>query len=94
MTSRHSVAATVALLAATLVWGSTFLVTKASLADLNPSSFLLWRFGVAAIVLVATGYRRVLALTAVLNTGRPSGSVLRGLIGLMLVTSGMFQNFT
>ncbi|GAA4413392.1 DMT family transporter [Fodinibacter luteus] len=44
--------ATAALLAATAVWGSTFVVTKGSLDELDPASFLTWRFGVAAVALL------------------------------------------
>lgn len=43
---------TVALVAATAVWGSTFAVTKGSLDAIHPSSFLMWRFGVAAATLL------------------------------------------
>jgi drug/metabolite transporter (DMT)-like permease len=45
--------AVVALLAATVVRGSTFLVTKQSLPELAPGPFLTWRFGIAAAVLLA-----------------------------------------
>jgi drug/metabolite transporter (DMT)-like permease len=85
---RRGIIATLALMAATLVWGSTFLVTKSSLDDLSPSSFLLWRFGVAAVVLVATGYRHVLALT---EKERRTGLIL-GLAlaaGFLLQTTGL-----
>jgi drug/metabolite transporter (DMT)-like permease len=39
-----------ALLAATAMWGSTFVVTKESLDQLPPAPFLVWRFGIAALV--------------------------------------------
>ncbi len=43
-------AASGALLFATAAWGSTFVVTKSSLGELAPATFLLWRFGVAAVL--------------------------------------------
>jgi drug/metabolite transporter (DMT)-like permease len=53
-----------ALVGATAVWGSTFLVTKVSLPEISAASFLVWRFGIAAIVLVvAAAPRRLRALT-------------------------------
>ena len=54
--------ATLALVAATAVWGSTFLVTKSALPETSPSSFLAWRFGLAAAVLLLVGPDRVRAL--------------------------------
>ncbi len=42
-------AACAALLGATVAWGSTFVVTKASLDELAPATFLAWRFGIAAV---------------------------------------------
>jgi drug/metabolite transporter (DMT)-like permease len=43
--------AVIALVAATVVWGSTFLVTKEALGTTPAASFLVWRFGLAAVVL-------------------------------------------
>jgi drug/metabolite transporter (DMT)-like permease len=54
-----------ALVAATAVWASTFLVTKRSLEAMAPTSFLMWRFGVAALVLLVVGHRQVGALSGV-----------------------------
>ena len=51
---RRTAPATAALLAATAVWGSTFMVTKDSLDELPPASFLLWRLGIAAVALLAS----------------------------------------
>lgn len=45
--------AVAALVGATAVWGSTFVVTKQSLEHLAPATFLAWRFGLAAIALVS-----------------------------------------
>ena len=38
-----------ALVGATAVWGSAFVVTKDALASMSTSSFLLWRFGLASL---------------------------------------------
>ncbi len=46
-------AAAGALLLATAAAGSTFVVTKSSLDQLAPATFVVWRFGIAALVLVA-----------------------------------------
>jgi drug/metabolite transporter (DMT)-like permease len=56
--------AVVALIAATAVWGSTFVVTKQSLAQIAPATFLAWRFGIAAAVLVAIRPTKVWALSS------------------------------
>ena len=42
--------ASVALLAATAVWGSTFVVTKDNLVSFPAASLLTWRSGLAAAV--------------------------------------------
>ena len=69
--------AVVALIAATAVRGSTFVVTKQSLAQIAPATFLAWRFGIAAAVLVAIRPAKVRALS--------SGERRRGLgLGLLL----------
>ncbi len=60
---RSSLAAAAALLGATVVWGSTFVVTKEALDSVGPGSLLTWRFGIAALVLNAVGGRRARALT-------------------------------
>ena len=81
-------AASGALLLATAAWGSTFVVTKSSLTELAPASFLLWRFGIAALVLILVSVRRTLALS-------PS-DVRRGVVlgvflgvGFLLQTTGL-----
>lgn len=56
--------AVLALLAATFVWGSTFLVTKQALPGTSAASFLVWRFGVAALVLVLLRPAAVVALSS------------------------------
>ena len=50
--SHSTIPAVVALLAATAVWGSTFVVTKDSVDELAPASLLTWRFGIAAVALL------------------------------------------
>ncbi len=55
--------AVIALLGATAVWGSTFLVTKDSLDTLSVANLLFWRFGIAALVLLAVAPGRWLHLT-------------------------------
>ena len=55
--------ATAALVAATAVWGSTFVVTKGSLDELDPASFLTWRFGIAAVALLLVRPRSAARLT-------------------------------
>jgi drug/metabolite transporter (DMT)-like permease len=81
-------AASGALLFATAAWGSTFVVTKSSLTELAPATFLLWRFGVAAVVLLAVSARRTLALR---RTDRWRGVVLGVLLGggFLLQTTGL-----
>jgi drug/metabolite transporter (DMT)-like permease len=56
--------AVVALIAATAVWGSTFVVTKQSLARMAPATFLAWRLGIAAVVLLAIRPAKVRALSS------------------------------
>ena len=81
-------AASGALLLATAAWGSTFVVTKSSLDQLAPATFLVWRFGIAAVVLVAVSTRRVRALT---STDRWRAVVLGVLLGagFLLQTTGL-----
>lgn len=81
-------AASGALLLATAAWGSTFVVTKSSLAELAPSTFLFWRFGVAALVLGLVSGRRVRALS---STDRLRALALGGFLGggFLLQTTGL-----
>ena len=76
--------ATAALLAATVVWGSTFAVTKDALAGFAPAALLTWRFGLAAVVLAAVGGRRVGALS-VAERGHAT------LLGLFLAAGFLLQ---
>lgn len=80
--------ASASLLLATAAWGSTFVVTKSSLDELAPASFLLWRFGIAAVVLLALSARRSRALS---RTDRWRAVVLGMLLGVgfLLQTTGL-----
>jgi drug/metabolite transporter (DMT)-like permease len=72
------------LVAATAVWGSTFVVTKGSLDQLAPASFLVWRFGIAALALLLARPRAVTRLApaewrhaAVLGAALSAGFLLQ-----------------
>jgi drug/metabolite transporter (DMT)-like permease len=80
--------AAAALVAATAVWGSTFVVTKQSLPDMSAAPFLTWRFGIAAAVLLVARPDRVRALT---QTDRRRGLLLGLLLGsgFLLQTEGL-----
>jgi drug/metabolite transporter (DMT)-like permease len=85
---RSRLPAAAALLAATTVWGSTFIVTKDNLQAFPPPSLLTWRFGVAAAVLTTIGWRRIRALN---GSERRHGTLL-GLflaVGFLLQTRGL-----
>jgi drug/metabolite transporter (DMT)-like permease len=45
--------ALVLVAAATVVWGTTFSLVKAALADSGPLTFLAWRFALAAVLVLA-----------------------------------------
>jgi drug/metabolite transporter (DMT)-like permease len=80
----RKIAATAALLAATAIWGSTFLVTRRSLPGISAASFLTWRFGIAAAVLILARPGRLRALT---RAERRHGLIL----GLFLGTGFLLQ---
>ena len=77
-----------ALVAATAVWGSTFVVTKQSLTDMAPAAFLTWRFGLAAAILLIARPGRVRELSA---TERRRALLLGALLacGFLLQTTGL-----
>ena len=82
--------ASVALVGATAAWGSTFVVTKSSLDELAPATFLAWRFGVAALVLLVVTFRRTTALPrADVRRAVVVGALLGG--GFLLQTTGLEQ---
>jgi drug/metabolite transporter (DMT)-like permease len=70
------------------VWGSTFIVTKDTLHSFEPSALLAWRFGIAAAVLTAVGWRRIGALN---GTERRHGALLGSFLaaGFLLQTRGL-----
>lgn len=76
--------AVLALVGATALWGSTFVVTKQSLGDNPPASLLVWRFGVAALVLGTARPGAVLALT-------PAERVHGTLLGVFLGSGFLLQ---
>jgi drug/metabolite transporter (DMT)-like permease len=80
--------ATAALVGATAVWGSTFAVTKGSLTELDPASFLTWRFGIAAVGLLVVRPRSLARLTP----GERRRAALLGAAlaaGFLLQTTGL-----
>lgn len=78
----------VALVAATAVWGSTFVVTKGSLGELAPATLMAWRFGIAAVVLVVARPARLRALSRIgLWQGLLLGLCLGS--GFLLQTAGL-----
>lgn len=88
-TSRPSrAAASAALLMATAAWGSTFVVTKSSLDEMAPATFLTWRFGVAAVVLFAVTTPQTMRLSRTdLRRAGMLGMLLGG--GFLLQTTGL-----
>lgn len=76
------------LVAATAVWGSTFVVTKGSLEDLAPAALMSWRFGIAAVVLLVARPARVRALSPLeFRRGLLLGVFLGS--GFLLQTTGL-----
>jgi drug/metabolite transporter (DMT)-like permease len=80
----NRLSATAALVAATAIWGSSFVVTKGSLDDLAPAAFLAWRFGVAAAILVSVAPARILRLNR--HERRRAG-----LLGVLLAAGFLLQ---
>jgi drug/metabolite transporter (DMT)-like permease len=66
-------AATLALVAVTAVWGSTFVVVKDAVERMPVMDFLAWRFAIATLVMVVARPRSALALDA---RGRRFGLLL------------------
>jgi len=86
----QTLVATLALVGATAIWGSTFLVTKQSLPEMSPASFLVWRFGLAAIALLVARPRKLVTLTrAELRRGLLLGVFLSS--GFLLQTIGLLD---
>ncbi|HVV75892.1 MAG TPA: DMT family transporter [Mycobacteriales bacterium] len=75
--------ATVALVAVTAVWGSTFVVVKDAVERMPVMDFLAWRFTIAAIVMAAASPRAVGRLS---RQSRRRGAILGLALGAGYVT--------
>ena len=83
---RRAGLATVALMAVTIAWGTTYVMSKA-LVDVMPvSSFLFWRFAIATLALIVLAPRAVLRLS-----GRDLRRAL--LVGAALAAGFGLQSF-
>ena len=71
-------APTLALLAVTAVWGSTFIVVKDAIGRMPVTDFLTWRFTLAAVAMLVVRPRSVAALGP---RGRRAGLVLGVALG-------------
>jgi drug/metabolite transporter (DMT)-like permease len=81
-------APTLALVAVTAVWGSTFVVVKDAVEKMPVTDFLTWRFALAALAMLLIRPRSVASLGP---SGRRAGALL-GLalgIGYLLQTLGL-----
>ena len=81
-------APTLALLAVTAVWGSTFVVVKDAVERMPVTDFLTWRFALAAVAMLLLRPRSVAALGP---AGRRAGLLLGVALGLgyLLQTLGL-----
>lgn len=76
------------LILVTLIWGTTFSVTKSSLAHVPPLYFLAWRFSIAALGLLLLSHRQLFSVTRdELTGGLISGASMA--IGYIAQTVGM-----
>jgi drug/metabolite transporter (DMT)-like permease len=71
--------AVLALVAITAIWGSTFVVVKDAIARMPVMDFLAWRFGLAALVMIALRPRSISRLSA---AGRRAGLLLGLALGI------------
>jgi drug/metabolite transporter (DMT)-like permease len=78
-----TLAATLALLAATAAWGSTFVVVKNAIARMPVMEFLAWRFAIATVLLALVRPRAVARLA---RGGRRAGVVLGVALGAGYIT--------
>lgn len=86
MTSRTR--AELYLLSITLIWGSTFAITKSALESVSPFLYTSIRFSCAALLLGAISYRQVLSISrSVLLKGGILGMLL--FVGFALQTQGL-----
>ena len=78
------------LLAATLIWGSTFVTQKIGLADVSPLFFVGSRFVIASVVLLAAFPRKIVNMDSVtFQKGTALGALL--CIGFLVQTVGLTQ---
>ncbi len=85
---RRETAAHWLLLGVVLVWGSTFVLVKAALADVSPLLFNLLRMGLASVALLAVYRRSLRGLPrAAWGTGALAGVLLAA--GYQLQTAGL-----
>ncbi len=75
---------TLALIGVTAIWGSTFVVVKDAVEQMPVTDFLTWRFGLAALVMLAIRPRSVAALG-------PSGRRAGVIVGLALGAGYLLQ---
>lgn len=76
------------LLVVTLIWGTTFTVTKSSLDYVPPLYFLAWRFSLAAAGLVLLNWRRL----GTINRDELAGGLVVGsstAVGYIAQTAGL-----
>jgi drug/metabolite transporter (DMT)-like permease len=87
--SRPAVLARLAILAATLIWGTSFAIVQRALADLPVFHFLAYRFTVATLLLLPLVARRPGALRAphLVRDGLLLGALL--FCGFSLQTTGL-----
>ena len=65
------------LLVVSIIWGSTFIIIKQSIAEMPPFAFLTLRFFTAAVILAAVCYKRFALIDkTILRDGIILGSVL------------------
>lgn len=76
--------ATLALLGVTAIWGSTFVVVKDAITELPVTDFLTWRFGIAALVMLALRPRAIAGLSP---AGRRAGLI----VGVALAAGYLLQ---
>jgi drug/metabolite transporter (DMT)-like permease len=83
---RSQLAASLALLTVTAVWGSTFVVVKDAIGRMPVADFLAWRFALAALAMLLLRGRAVGRLG---RTGRIRGMLL----GAALGSGYLFQTY-
>lgn len=81
---RSPLLATALLLVVTAIWGSTFVVVKDAIGRMPAMDFLVWRFGIATVVMAAVRPRALAGLN-------PAGLRRGILLGLALGAGYIFQ---